>query len=503
MKTEHTHTARPDALRHGPATPKRPAGNGPDGANGVFAQLLSGLGAAPDDATLATAPPDTLSTEPPPTDPTATAQAEEVERRAPPPPGADTAPGNPANDPRTPFLALIQGTTALPPADAPTDPTATARAEEVERRAPPAPGSDTIPGNPASDPRAPFLALIQGTALPPADAPTIDPWAPRPSGQAAGPTPTEAAERLLASAPPTVASDIGPKTLTFAPADTPPPTLSTPAPHPDQEHLTPSASKPKTATTVGKTAALHGPNSGQDSATPPDLGGNHALPQSWHLSQVGQPGSALTDTPLSGRDWGQTVATAAQALGGHASSQPGGDSQTPGGGPPAGHGLGAELSGPTTGSAEGPSGGTEPFASSLAQSLTEAYETLGTQVSVWSAAQTKRAHMTVDLGVSGALEVDVSLENGQAQLAFHTDDAQVRENLRTQATTVLTDLLAQAGIALGSLSVGQQGAGAGRWGGAQPQNRTPLAPTEAAAAPQAPVRLTRPQHASSGLDVYA
>ncbi len=180
--------------------------------------------------------------------------------------------------------------------------------------------------------------------------------------------------------------------------------------------------------------------------------------KAWHMLQPGQPGSALTDTSLSASGWGQAVATAAGGLG------QGGQGQTGSDGSPQGGASQARvwLDQPGTPSSNDITPGAEAdFAMSLGEAMGDAYEALGTQVSVWSAANTKRASMTVDLGQERALEVDVSLNDGKAQLAFRTDDVQVRENLRTQAETILSDLLARSGIALDSLSVGGQQTGRG------------------------------------------
>ena len=142
---------------------------------------------------------------------------------------------------------------------------------------------------------------------------------------------------------------------------------------------------------------------------------------------------------------------------------------------------------------------------SLGEAMGDAYEALGTQVSVWSAANTKRASTTVDLGQEQALEVDVSMNDGKAQLAFRTDDLLVRENLRTQAETILSDLLARSGIALDSLSIGGQQTGRGHEHGqpGHPSTRVQLRlePEVAQRPDGTAIRLTGQGRA--GLDVYA
>lgn len=116
----------------------------------------------------------------------------------------------------------------------------------------------------------------------------------------------------------------------------------------------------------------------------------------------------------------------------------------------------------TTDNGTSPTDSTQPqdapsFADSLGQAMGDALESLGAQVSMWASQNTKRAAMRLDAGLSQALDVDVTLKDGQAHIHFRTDDAQAREAIRTQAQTVLADLLARNGMDLGSVSVGAQG----------------------------------------------
>jgi len=169
-----------------------------------------------------------------------------------------------------------------------------------------------------------------------------------------------------------------------------------------------------------------------------------------------------------------------------------------------------DAAGQLRSTAEGAGAETPPdFAMSLGEALGDAYEALGAEVSLWNAAQTKKASLRLDLGRAEALEVDVSVNDGKAQLAFRTDDAAVREALRAQASTVLAEQLARAGLALEGLSVGAQGQdGSAQRGGANGSERSRpwvLAST-AAREGDALAEIAHGRNGlsiSRGLDVYA
>ncbi len=224
--------------------------------------------------------------------------------------------------------------------------------------------------------------------------------------------------------------------------------------------------------------------------------------KAWHMLQPGQPGTALSDSALSATTWGQAVATAAGGLGQGSQGQTGSDGSAQGGASQARVWL--DQPGAPSGNDISP-GAEADFAMSLGEAMGDAYEALGTQVSVWSAANTKRASMTVDLGQERALEVDVSMNDGKAQLAFRTDDLLVRENLRTQAETILSDLLARSGIALDSLSIGGQQTGRGHEHGqpGQPSTRVQLRLEPEVAQRPDGTAIRRTGHGRAGLDVYA
>ncbi|HEX5806778.1 MAG TPA: flagellar hook-length control protein FliK [Macromonas sp.] len=172
---------------------------------------------------------------------------------------------------------------------------------------------------------------------------------------------------------------------------------------------------------------------------------NDAPQQSWHMLSPGHPGSALeveaapidsttpstTDTPLVSLSAGSAQTDA----------QPGGQ-------------MGSDV-----GTGDNSTVTTDPQASDSAQTpdfsqnLEQAMDSLGAQVSYWASNNIQRATMRLDAGLKNALEVEVRLKDGVAQLDFRTDDEQAREAIKAQATSVLTELLARSGIALEGLSV--------------------------------------------------
>jgi len=98
------------------------------------------------------------------------------------------------------------------------------------------------------------------------------------------------------------------------------------------------------------------------------------------------------------------------------------------------------------------------FGLQLGAALTDTFEAIGAQVSLWASGKTQRASFSVREGLDDPLSVDVTLNDGVAQLSFRTDDAALRQLIQAQAPTALADALARAGLALGSLEVGNQSA---------------------------------------------
>jgi hypothetical protein len=124
--------------------------------------------------------------------------------------------------------------------------------------------------------------------------------------------------------------------------------------------------------------------------------------------------------------------------------------------------------GPTTASSGAGDPGSAPAATEGAESadfslqlgaaLADTFEAIGAQVSLWASGKTQRASFSVREGLDDPLSVDVTLNDGVAQLSFRTDDAALRQLIQAQAPTALADALARAGLALGSLEVGNQSA---------------------------------------------
>jgi hypothetical protein len=98
------------------------------------------------------------------------------------------------------------------------------------------------------------------------------------------------------------------------------------------------------------------------------------------------------------------------------------------------------------------------FGLQLGAALADTFEAIGAQVSLWASGKTQRASFSVHEGLYDPLSVDVTLNDGVAQLRFRTDDAALRQLIQAQAPTALADALARAGLALGSLEVGNQSA---------------------------------------------
>ncbi len=145
------------------------------------------------------------------------------------------------------------------------------------------------------------------------------------------------------------------------------------------------------------------------------------------------------------------------------------------------------------------------FALSLGRAMGEAFDQLGTQISMWASQNMKRASISLDTGLGQALEVDVSLQDGQAQLAFRTDDAVARAALQNNAQQVMADLLARNGLGLAGLSVGaraqegQPGQDSERGGGPRGMRGHRVA----ALAPEAGTTTQWVARSGRALDVYA
>lgn len=134
--------------------------------------------------------------------------------------------------------------------------------------------------------------------------------------------------------------------------------------------------------------------------------------------------------------------------------------------------------------------------------MDQAFEQLGNQISLWAAGQTRKASLMLQAGLREAMEVDVSLVGDKAELAFRTDDVQVREALRAHAHTLLADMLSRAGLGLESLSVGGRDAGESGQPSGDRRDSSARQSDRPAGEPAEAARLLR-QQSGVGLSVYA
>ncbi len=133
----------------------------------------------------------------------------------------------------------------------------------------------------------------------------------------------------------------------------------------------------------------------------------------------------------------------------------------------------------------------------------EAMDQMGQQVSYWvGQGGVRQATLRVGNGWQQAMDVKLSMKNGQAHIEFQTDHEAARSAIAGGGAEVLRELLAQSGIDLGQVSIGAQTSGSGAdpqapgHGGHAAQQTGPAAEAPAATA-------LRPRNTSStGLDVY-
>jgi flagellar hook-length control protein FliK len=133
----------------------------------------------------------------------------------------------------------------------------------------------------------------------------------------------------------------------------------------------------------------------------------------------------------------------------------------------------------------------------------EAMDQMSQQVSYWvSQGGVRQATLRVGNGWQQAMDVKLSMKNGQAHIEFQTDHEAARSAIADGGTEVLRDMLAQSGIDLGQVSIGAQASGGDAHPQAQGQAGAPgqrMAP--ASDAPAATALQPRHSH-STGLDVY-
>ena len=83
------------------------------------------------------------------------------------------------------------------------------------------------------------------------------------------------------------------------------------------------------------------------------------------------------------------------------------------------------------------------------------------QVSWWLSQKTQGAEMTLDMANGQSVSVSVQVQGNEAQVAFRSDQADMRQML-TQAESQLKDLLGGQGLMLSGMSVGTQSGNAGQ-----------------------------------------
>ncbi|MDM7456960.1 MAG: hypothetical protein P3W97_006855 [Tepidimonas sp.] len=147
------------------------------------------------------------------------------------------------------------------------------------------------------------------------------------------------------------------------------------------------------------------------------------------------------------------------------------------------------------------------FGLQLGQALGEAFESLGAQVSLWTAGKSQRASFSLQEGTDDPLGVDVTVTDGVAQVFFRTDDGAMRQLIQAQAPAALAEALARVGLTLGGVDVGGQFA---QGQGQPPADASPrslrmdLSLTgPAAPSPAGPGVTHQGASGHAGLDVYA
>ena len=121
-----------------------------------------------------------------------------------------------------------------------------------------------------------------------------------------------------------------------------------------------------------------------------------------------------------------------------------------------------------------------------APSETVAQASIAETVSHWVTHGVQSAELTVDGMGDAAVEVSISLNGDQAQVAFRTDQADVRQALET-ASAQLKDLLLAQGLQLSGFSVGTSA------------GREPQAQARQAEAPSSTMQATHDEPAASSV----
>lgn len=119
---------------------------------------------------------------------------------------------------------------------------------------------------------------------------------------------------------------------------------------------------------------------------------------------------------------------------------------------------------PTTGGvAEHPAGGTDLSMDGLSTGAGAGADSgtpgggqqqSGTDMLVWSQAHLKKASLNLQDESGGQLGIDVTLNQGEAALSFHSEDANLRAAIEQGAEAALSDMFKDNGLTLAGLSVG-------------------------------------------------
>lgn len=133
----------------------------------------------------------------------------------------------------------------------------------------------------------------------------------------------------------------------------------------------------------------------------------------------------------------------------------------------------------------------------------EAMDQMGQQVSYWvQQGGVRQATLRVGHGWQQAMDVKLSMKNGQAEIEFLTDHEAARSAIAQGGAEVLRELLAQSGIDLGQVSVGAQNAGQGNGTPAQPFPQTGQTHATVDTTEGLPSGLQPRHNQSAGLDLY-
>jgi flagellar hook-length control protein FliK len=97
-----------------------------------------------------------------------------------------------------------------------------------------------------------------------------------------------------------------------------------------------------------------------------------------------------------------------------------------------------------------------PTNSLATDNLTDIMDQLSGQISYWAAQGTQRASLTVSNDKDNPLEVNISMRDGEVNVAFEATQDDVREALTTHAEALLKDMLESKGMTLGDVTVGQR-----------------------------------------------